>query len=855
MRSPLFCTLSAPSNSATQYSSCHDVGKTTGTNTGQGWNATEPKGSLCRVAGKVVAIAIRASSAPGSGKSWTITLRVNGVDSSSIVGVLSDAQTEVIVYGSEAIADGDWLTLKCVPSSTPTAPSWFNVTLGFESTTAGQQPLMSGAYNLPGDAGRGVQLNGLGNTSGGLYDIGYFGVAGVLSKFTIYRDAAFDANESVAVDVSVGPGYGTGQGVSCTINSSTQQASDDTHTVNVAAGDQVRYALTHYNGSTRSVRLGCVFTPTTSGQANAGGWNQQDAGAAGEIFPLATGTGLQGDTTLGRAQMIAPFDLLWKNLTIEDTDLAGDGTPGAGQTYFVTGYLGSVATALVATLTEGVDEVTDSTHTIAVGARELLSYKNDGTGSPWKPFSAPFYGAALVNTNAGLRLSSEAQVGLVQGSSPYSFNAHVLRAHSSILVLVSDNGTADPSGVTYNGTAATKLADASKSVTGLRTTAWLLKNPTTGLNAVQVTLDASASKSWACAYVVEEDATNDPAEDVSGGATGAGVTSISTTLAPAAGSIGFSIFGESGDLGPDPVAGQFRKLKSENISFHGAATSKATSGSSMGWETFDSGTVVQSVVWLKSGASAGGVTVTGGVASCGFTAIVGTATEAAASASGVVAAAALSAISGTTVEAAASASGVAAALALSAVVGTATEAAASAAGAIASFTLSAIAGSTTLAAASATGVVAAFALSPVDGTATEAAASASGAIAQFAFDAVPGTTNTGGVYVSGEIAGVVFDAIAGTSSAAAAGAAGLVASTTFDAVAGSVALPATSAAGAIAQLAFGAVGGETLTVAPDPRPTRSITVGNVWSVTAGGARSATAGEVRTHSVGVRSETR
>ena len=84
-----------------------------------GVSATETENQcIIPTDGTLTTLCINLETAPGSGKSYTFTVRKNGVDTALIV-VVSDSNTTGEATGSIDITTGDRITIKVVPSGTP----------------------------------------------------------------------------------------------------------------------------------------------------------------------------------------------------------------------------------------------------------------------------------------------------------------------------------------------------------------------------------------------------------------------------------------------------------------------------------------------------------------------------------------------------------------------------------------------------------------------------------------------------------------------------------------------------------------------------------------------------------------
>jgi hypothetical protein len=88
------------------------------------WSATEVPGTYAWLAeGEFSNFYIQLSAAPGSGKSYTFTLRINGVDTACAITISNFATTGSYTGAAVSVNEGDDVTLRSTPSGTPTAVS------------------------------------------------------------------------------------------------------------------------------------------------------------------------------------------------------------------------------------------------------------------------------------------------------------------------------------------------------------------------------------------------------------------------------------------------------------------------------------------------------------------------------------------------------------------------------------------------------------------------------------------------------------------------------------------------------------------------------------------------------------
>lgn len=100
-------------------------------------------------------LVITITTAPGTGKSWTFTVRKDGVDTTLTVPIADTATTARDTTHSFTIAPGGLLSMSCTPSGTPASLGNFSVhvSIEFESTNAGESGhcFTGGSINVPQD--------------------------------------------------------------------------------------------------------------------------------------------------------------------------------------------------------------------------------------------------------------------------------------------------------------------------------------------------------------------------------------------------------------------------------------------------------------------------------------------------------------------------------------------------------------------------------------------------------------------------------------------------------------------------------------------------------------------------------
>lgn len=140
-----------PSTSATRYGNLWQLNGS--------WAVLESTdSSVVAAAGVLKNFTFTVQTAPGAGKSWTITLRKNGSDTAAVL-TLADTNTTVTYTASDiSVSAGDLFTLRSDPSGTPAAMGQHHFGWEWTPTTDGQSIYGKGYDTLSNSA---TQYNGL----------------------------------------------------------------------------------------------------------------------------------------------------------------------------------------------------------------------------------------------------------------------------------------------------------------------------------------------------------------------------------------------------------------------------------------------------------------------------------------------------------------------------------------------------------------------------------------------------------------------------------------------------------------------------------------------------------------------
>lgn len=323
---------------------------------------------------KTLSVAVNA--APGVGKSFTFTLRKNGIDTAKILTIsgasifASESATEI------SFAAGDLINIKITPSGTPSGTffhcgilaktsSGVGITFGtsYGSTHAPAGSLIgSETEYLPVTGGRG---NAYDNRT-----VGKFGVmptSGTFSKLYIHGATATGAGKTYDITLQVN---GINSTLTAQLTNASTIASDLSHSVSVSAGDSVCFKCVPTNSPSSTVLSASMcWTPAIEGESIHLTLNN--------LFSYATGYALliTGDTSKTAIYTNTVVPCTIKKLYIKKVDVMTSN-------YFDTTLLQNGAnTALTARLNSVDTLVNDLTHEIVVAAGDLLQWKEVISGS------------------------------------------------------------------------------------------------------------------------------------------------------------------------------------------------------------------------------------------------------------------------------------------------------------------------------------------------------------------------------------------------------------------------------------------------------------------------------------------
>lgn len=294
--------------------------------------------TVCSTAGTIDSLYVKLSGAPGtggSGKSYTFTLRKNGVDTALTCTITDTATTGNDTGHSVSFAAGDILTIGVTPANTPTARN-ASLVMRFSGNTANESVFLCGSRggNLSTTT---TQYTGIGGQQG-------------LNATEARRRNVIPTGGTIKnlyVKLSTAPGAGTSRtftlykngsatALTCTVSDAATTANDTTHSVSVAAGDEVSLEST-LTGTPAASRLGAglTFVATTDGESVImGTYNGSNetagapdnaatnyAGVLGLAWSASEALASNGNPNIGIA------------CTLKKMYVACTTAPGAGNTY------------------------------------------------------------------------------------------------------------------------------------------------------------------------------------------------------------------------------------------------------------------------------------------------------------------------------------------------------------------------------------------------------------------------------------------------------------------------------------------------------------------------------------------
>lgn len=361
----------SPSNTTTQYTNPLGHGATFDTEASQSM--------IVATGGSFSNLRAVLAAAPGVGKSWTITLRVNG-SSSALTVAISGASTDVSdIAHSVSVSPGDVIALQFTPAGTPAVGSLPSVSLQFDSTTPGASMYGSGSNNVLAIT-RNNPLFGGNTSTNWSEESSVNAVEGDLTALYVSLDGAPGTGSyTFAIEKNGTLQDGSGGTVDTRVTiTGAGTAGNTSFTLPCTPGDLFRIRGTPSSpGTTRRPRYGVALISDTPGVSNfcASPNDPMDATATEYQSPMGNDSGTFNGTESAR-QATAGVAFVLNHLRFS-TNLA----PSAGKSYTLTLRINGSSSALSATISDLATAASDS-DTVSIAPNDLVNIQIVPTNTP-----------------------------------------------------------------------------------------------------------------------------------------------------------------------------------------------------------------------------------------------------------------------------------------------------------------------------------------------------------------------------------------------------------------------------------------------------------------------------------------
>jgi len=374
---------------------------------------TEVRGTVVwPVAGVFANLLITGVVAPGAGKSWTFTVRKNGVDTALTVTISDTATSARDSTHTVSVAAGDSVTLQAVPSGSPTAISLVTVAVEFTSTGTGEsgyagQPtstaIVATAARYQGVFRMNLLFAATTATSGAARSLA--AAAGTITALYAFLDGTPGAGKNYTFSIYKNgvrqDGTAGTPDTRVVVADSATTGATTAFSLGVAAGDVLTLeSLPTGTPTARRVGASVRFVATTDGQSQFCGCSDAAPSASATQYtrmPYAGSnawTATESDETLSRVVSgISTFTLAGLRVRV-------DTAPGTGKslTYSVRKNAASPAGIPSVPIADTATSGTDATGTVSLADGDTLNLRAVPAGTPTLP-GAMLWG--LIQTMGG----------------------------------------------------------------------------------------------------------------------------------------------------------------------------------------------------------------------------------------------------------------------------------------------------------------------------------------------------------------------------------------------------------------------------------------------------------------------
>ena len=348
---------------------------------GDYWSASEADSQEKFTSNGILSdFAIKLLTAPGVGKSYTFSVRVNGVDTGIEVTISDDQTSASDSTSTYEISVGDLVSYMEVPTNVP-ATSYTFQTITFTSLENNESVVPGGfgrSTNLPTDSTN-VQFNYI--CSGYIWDDD--------EDLRSQLNAGSGTLKNLYVDIENAPGVGSGyefivrlNGVdtllSCTISDLETESSNLINDITISPGDSLSIKCQPIGtpNSSSDVHWGTTFISDTLGESIVLSGNQDD-------ITTAITTYAELITTYGSwVSNIDTRTQLGNECVLRDFYAKLSGAPGVGKSYDFHLMLNSSPSLVTCQISDLNTIANDIVNEQIVGNGDYLSIRSSPTGSP-----------------------------------------------------------------------------------------------------------------------------------------------------------------------------------------------------------------------------------------------------------------------------------------------------------------------------------------------------------------------------------------------------------------------------------------------------------------------------------------
>lgn len=309
----------------------------------------------------------------GSGKSWTLTLRLNGADTLLAVTISETATTGHLTGTNIVIAIGDLISMKWTPAGTPTVPTREAYSMLFTGSNAGESFILMNRvvtqaantttyYAIQGDGAPNI-------TETNSYSI--LPTDGILDHMYVANQTAPGGAQSFAYTLRKNS---VDQSVTKTLTGATTSDSDLVNSVSYAQGDTASVKIVSSATAAASrIRCSFRFRPTVDGESLCLTPHNDTMPQNGTRYKWFGHTA--NNATESLRQGVMPYAAVLKKLYMMGNTVAN----GQTQTYSVRKNTADPAGTLTCTITGNAGgtnlTASDNTNSVSVVAGDLIDLK------------------------------------------------------------------------------------------------------------------------------------------------------------------------------------------------------------------------------------------------------------------------------------------------------------------------------------------------------------------------------------------------------------------------------------------------------------------------------------------------